>query len=94
MGILLTRRGRCLFGLLIAVAMAIFVHSEFFNARLSHDPRVNFVGTRPWQIVGLFIIIGVTSLTKGPLLGLVVAASTIGVYQLITFERPRALRYV
>ena len=79
---------------LIAVVMAIFAHNEFFNKQLSRDTRTNFFGTRPWQVLVLFVVIGLTNLTKGPLLGVVIAASTIATYQVLTFDRRLIFRYV
>jgi 4-amino-4-deoxy-L-arabinose transferase-like glycosyltransferase len=79
---------------LVAVAMAVFVHGEFFSRRCSLDSRTNFFATRPWQVLVVFALIGLTNLTKGPLLGVMIAASTIGAYQVLTADRRRVLRYV
>ncbi len=79
---------------LVAIAMAIFAQIEFFSPRLSNDLRTNFFGTRPWPVLVLFAMIGLTNLTKGPLLGVVIAASAIGTYQLLRLDRRHIQRYV
>jgi len=78
---------------LVTLAMALFVHLEFASGR-QWDRRVTFLGNRPWQVWGLFIVLGLSNLVKSPLLGVVVVAGPIGVFLLLNMQWPRLRRYV
>lgn len=90
---------------MVALAMAIFVKLEFAGAsgpvvtadeNPSASPNIfaSFFGFRPPLVLLLFVVTGLTNLTKGPLLGVVIIASTIGLFQLLTLDRGRIMRYV
>lgn len=79
---------------LVAIAMTIFARIELFSPHLSGDSRTDFCGTRPWPVMILFVVIGLTNLAKGPLLGVVIIAASIATCQLLSRDRRRMRRYV
>src|SRR5438270_14054646 len=44
------------------------------------DRRIHFLRGQPWQVWLFFITLGLTNLTKGPLLGILIVGSTVGFY--------------
>lgn len=58
--------------LTVALTMAAFVEMEFFYHRWPRkEPGFwrSFVGWRPWPVVAFFGLLGLTSMTKGPIVG-------------------------
>ena len=84
-------------GLLVAGCMALLVRREFARVKPDLTPG-KFFGDRAWEIWAFFLLLGLTNLTKGPLLGMVVVASAVGVWALwqgaIEGQWPRFWRYV
>ena len=68
---------------LVVAAMALFVRLEFFVDPLVEDSRLQFAGWRPWTVVGFFVLLGLTNLAKGPIVGAAVILGTIGAYFLM-----------
>jgi 4-amino-4-deoxy-L-arabinose transferase-like glycosyltransferase len=69
--------------LLVVAAVALFVRLEFFVDPLVEDSRLRFTGWRPWTVVGFFVLLGLTNLAKGPIVGAAVIVGTIGAYFLM-----------
>ncbi len=80
-------------GLLVALAMVIFVRCEWSNDQRSFSSRTNPFGLRAWPILLLFVIAGLTNITKGPLLGMIMIGTAIGSFLLINLDARRLLRY-
>ena len=68
--------------LLVAFCVALFAGVELGEGLA--DPRASFVGNRPWRLWAFFAVLGLTNLTKGLLLGLIVVAPTVGTFLLWT----------
>ena len=56
---------------------------EFFIDPKVEDPRLRFTGGRPWTVVGFFVLLGLTNLAKGPVVGAAVIVGSIGAYFLM-----------
>jgi 4-amino-4-deoxy-L-arabinose transferase-like glycosyltransferase len=69
---------------LVLGAMALFVRMEFFADPSPAQRSWRFFGWRPWPVVGFFVLLGLTNLAKGPLVGAVMIVATLGVYFLLT----------
>jgi 4-amino-4-deoxy-L-arabinose transferase-like glycosyltransferase len=67
-------------GALVALCMAIFICAEFCPK--DEDHAVGFFKNRYWKLWAFFILLGLTNLAKGPLLGLAVVGVTVGTYLL------------
>jgi 4-amino-4-deoxy-L-arabinose transferase-like glycosyltransferase len=74
--------------LLVVGAISLFVREEFAVDPLARDQRLGFFGWRPWRVVGFFILLGLTNLAKGPVVGAAVVIGSIGAY----FLMPSVLR--
>jgi 4-amino-4-deoxy-L-arabinose transferase-like glycosyltransferase len=68
---------------LVVAAIALFVRLEFFADPSVDDRRLGFVGARPWSVVGFFVLLGLTNLAKGPIVGAAVIVGTIGAFFLM-----------
>ena len=84
-------------GLLVAACMALVVRREFARQRPDLT-RGTFFGNRAWELWLFFILLALTNLTKGPLLGMIVVAPAVGVWALwqglVDGQWPRFRRYV
>jgi 4-amino-4-deoxy-L-arabinose transferase-like glycosyltransferase len=63
----------------VTLAGALFLRSEF-GPNGGRPERATFFGTRPWSVLGVFIVLGATNAMKGPLFGTAFLASSLGVY--------------
>jgi 4-amino-4-deoxy-L-arabinose transferase-like glycosyltransferase len=85
-------------GALVAICIALFVRAEFFSSAAGEDRRINFFKNRLWEVWAFFIVLGITNLAKGPLLGILIVGSAVGAYLLwnAVAEKHwrRLLRYV
>lgn len=68
---------------LVVAAIALFVRQEFFGDPTVADPRLGLAGRRPWRVVGFFVLLGLTNLAKGPIVGAAIVVGTIGAYFLM-----------
>jgi 4-amino-4-deoxy-L-arabinose transferase-like glycosyltransferase len=78
---------------LVVATVALFVKMEFFSDPLLDDKRHGVFGWRPWPVVGFFVLLGLTNLAKGPIVGAAMIVATLGAYFLITSWR-RAKQYL
>jgi 4-amino-4-deoxy-L-arabinose transferase-like glycosyltransferase len=69
--------------LLVAAAIALFVTMEFSVDPDGKDERVKLFGFRPWAVAGFFVVLGLTNLAKGPVVGAAVVIAAIGGYFLM-----------
>ena len=67
---------------LVAMAAALFAHAEL-PASQRRVRWYGFVSGRPWAILGFFVVLGVSNITKGPLLGAVILGAPVGMYLLV-----------
>ena len=67
-------------GLLVVAAMALFVRMEFSVDPSVEDSRVSFFGWRPWTVAAFFVVLGLTNLAKGPVVGAAVIVGAIAAY--------------
>jgi 4-amino-4-deoxy-L-arabinose transferase-like glycosyltransferase len=75
---------------LVAAGMALFVHAELLAQTHRRIGRSGFVAGRPVTVLGFFTILGLTNLTKGPLIGILFyLGGPAGVFLLLrsVFER-------
>lgn len=69
---------------LASVCVAAFVVTEFpTNGRLP-DARRHFLGNRQWTVWLFFIVLGMTSLAKGPLVGAIDVIAGTGMFLLVS----------
>jgi len=66
--------------LLVVGAIALFVRMEFFVDSSVEDRRTSFLGRRPWSVLGFFVLLGLTNLAKGPVVGAAVVIGAVGAY--------------
>src|SRR5438445_1228679 len=78
---------------LVMIAMALVVKVEFGQSKLEDD-RWTVWGRRPWAMLAFFVMVGLTNLAKGPLMGMAVVLPVVGVYLLSNRDRGRMKRYV
>ncbi len=77
---------------LVAVCVALFAHIEFFSP--ASEKQLRFWNWRPWRVLAFFFMLGVTNLTKGPLLGILIVGATISAYLLWNTQWRPVLRYL
>src|SRR5262245_27341142 len=58
------------------------------------SPLISFFGPRPWPVLGVFILLGLTNAMKGPLFGTAFLASAMGVYFIAGRDWNGLRRYV
>ena len=66
--------------LLVVGAIALFVREEFVADPMAEDRRLGVFGWRPWRVIGFFVLLGITNLAKGPVVGAAVVIGTIAAY--------------
>jgi 4-amino-4-deoxy-L-arabinose transferase-like glycosyltransferase len=80
---------------LVALGMALFVRAELLPGSPQRIGRFGFVSGRPWTVLGFFTVLGLTNLTKGPLLGLVFyLGGPVGVFLLFRSWVTRTLQLI
>ena len=79
---------------LVTACFALFVGSEFPAEGSGSRCGTHFLGNRPPTVWAFFVVLGLTNLAKGPLVGAAVVISAAGVFLLLSRERERILRYV
>jgi 4-amino-4-deoxy-L-arabinose transferase-like glycosyltransferase len=79
-------------GLLVAFCMAVFISSEFGS--VNEETHIGFFKNRSWKIWAFYILVGITNLAKGPLLGVAVVGVTVGTYLLWNWQWPRFRKYI
>ncbi|MGD0461965.1 MAG: phospholipid carrier-dependent glycosyltransferase [Tepidisphaeraceae bacterium] len=81
--------------LLVVAAIALFVQIEFFIDPPAADRRLGFLSWRPWRVMAFFILLGLTNLAKGPIVGAAVVVGPIAVFFLIPpIQWQRLRRYM
>lgn len=75
-------------------AIALFVRLEFFGDPTAQDQKFSFVGRRPWPVLGLFVLLGLTNMAKGLLFGTLMAALPIAAFLLWNRELRAIRRYI
>jgi 4-amino-4-deoxy-L-arabinose transferase-like glycosyltransferase len=65
-----------------------------FGPRSESRDRETFFGRRPWPVLGVFLVLGLTNAMKGPLFGTVFIASALGVYVFLGRDWAALRRYV
>jgi 4-amino-4-deoxy-L-arabinose transferase-like glycosyltransferase len=70
-------------GLLVVLAIALFVRMEFAASPRAENARVGFLNGRPWTMAAFFVVLGLTNLAKGPIVGAAVVIGTIVAYFLM-----------
>jgi 4-amino-4-deoxy-L-arabinose transferase-like glycosyltransferase len=64
---------------LVVATMALFVHQEFVaDPNAESNPKI--FGWRPPAVIGFFVLLGLTNLAKGPIVGAAVVLGAIGVF--------------
>jgi 4-amino-4-deoxy-L-arabinose transferase-like glycosyltransferase len=64
--------------MLVALAAALFTQAELLP--LIRINRFGFFALRRWAICLFFIVLGLSNLTKGPLLGILILGSAVGIF--------------
>jgi 4-amino-4-deoxy-L-arabinose transferase-like glycosyltransferase len=77
----------------VTLAGALLLRAEFGPAS-DRPTRERFFGGRPWSVLGVFLVLGVTNAMKGPLFGTVFIASALGVYLIAGRHWDGLRRYV
>jgi hypothetical protein len=80
--------------LVVVAAIACFIWMEFVADPEARAARWNPIGRRPWPVICFFILLGLTNLAKGPLVGAAVVAGPIGAFLLWQGDARRACRYL
>lgn len=78
---------------LVAAAIAFFVRIEFPTDGIL-DKRTGLFGFRPWPVVGIFALLGLTNFVKGPLVGAAVVIGPMIAFLLPMRDLSRIGRYV
>jgi 4-amino-4-deoxy-L-arabinose transferase-like glycosyltransferase len=82
---------------MVCLSAAFFTFAES-NPRPARSGLPGLFAARQWAILGFFAALGLSNLTKGPLLGILILGSAVGVYLLIQSVREKTarplLRYV
>ena len=79
--------------LMVALAILAFVRLEFAGPQPKPFRPVDLVGKRPFGYVVLFLLLGMTNLTKGVVFGPVMALIPIAVFLILTLDVHRITRY-
>ncbi len=79
---------------LVTACFALFVASEFPADERASRCSWHFLGNRPPSVWAFFIVLGLTNLAKGPLVGAVLVISGTGAFLLLSDKRERIFRYV
>ncbi len=79
---------------LVVGSILLFVWMEFFIDPDVTDTRLGIVSGRPWPVVAFFLAMGLSNMAKGPLVGAIVVAGTLGVYLVWQKDWKRMRRYV
>ena len=79
---------------LVAVCFALFVSTEFPPGGAPLDTRRHFLGNRPWKVWAFFLVLGMTSLAKGPFVGAIEVVAATGSFLLLTWSKKRLWRYI
>jgi len=78
-------------GFLVALAAAFFSRAEF-KASSCIEMRWDGLNTdTPWTKLAFFLVLGISNLTKGPLLGILILGSAIGGYCVVSLIRQRSI---
>jgi 4-amino-4-deoxy-L-arabinose transferase-like glycosyltransferase len=77
---------------LVAICMALVVYIEFFSMPI--ERRWRFFNGRPPELLSFFILLGLTNLAKGPLLGILIVGSAVAAYLLWNARWRPILRYI
>ncbi|MDP9173929.1 MAG: glycosyltransferase family 39 protein [Planctomycetota bacterium] len=80
--------------LVVVAAIACFARMEFFQPVDDSDARLHPMGTRPWPVVAFFILLGLTNLAKGPIVGAAVVLGPVGAYLLWQRDLRKIRRYL
>lgn len=83
----------------VCLAMAIFVKAEFPSPPSPQPASAGsllggFFSTRRWEVPVFFILLGLSNLVKGPLVGTIPVAATVGVFLLSQRNTGRVRRYL
>ena len=84
----------------VTLSGALFLRAEFFSEENEHHlttsppRRPTFFGPRPWPVLGVFVVLGLTNAMKGPLFGTAFLASAMGIYFLAGRHWAGLRRYV
>jgi 4-amino-4-deoxy-L-arabinose transferase-like glycosyltransferase len=80
---------------LVAIAMALVVAVEFpATDSESCDGRGGWFGRRSIRVAAFFIVLGLTNLAKGPLVGAAVIVAVVGAFVVLTRDGTRVRRYL
>lgn len=73
-------------GFMAVLAMSLFVSGQWPIKPAEPRPVrwLDLIGPRPWSTVGLFVVLGLTNLAKGPLVGALPIIASVGVFLLIS----------
>ncbi|HEY1922952.1 MAG TPA: glycosyltransferase family 39 protein [Tepidisphaeraceae bacterium] len=81
--------------LLVVAAIWLFVRIEFFTDPTVADSRLGIFSWRPLTVLAFFIVLGLTNLAKGPIVGAAVIVGPLAVYLLIPpLQWRRIRRYI
>jgi 4-amino-4-deoxy-L-arabinose transferase-like glycosyltransferase len=78
---------------IVTGALALFAHLEFFRRGDAGEPRT-FFGRRPWPVLALFVLLGMTNLAKGLIFGVLMAGVPVAGYLLANADLGALRRYV
>jgi 4-amino-4-deoxy-L-arabinose transferase-like glycosyltransferase len=84
---------------IVCLAMALFVKAEFSEGEepppvSAKSLLVRFFTWRRWEVLGLFVLLGLSNLVKGPLVGTVPVVATVGVFLMGQRKLSRISRYI
>ena len=77
---------------IVALAAALFTHAELSPSISRRLGRLSFFSNRPPAIWGFFILLGLSNLAKGPLLGIVILGAPVGIYCCIRAAMEKSLQ--
>jgi 4-amino-4-deoxy-L-arabinose transferase-like glycosyltransferase len=78
---------------IVAGALALFAYAEMLHTPSASDSG-NFVGGRPWCVLGFFVLLGMTNLAKGLVFGMAIVLAPVGVFLLWNFRWQSITRYL
>ncbi len=79
---------------LVVGAIALFVRAQFPPPNQPVQPRIGFFTARSWPVVAFFVVLGLSNLVKGPLVGPMVVIATIGPFLLATRDPSSSRRFI
>jgi len=78
---------------IVAGVLSVFAYIELMRQPVDSESN-NPVGTRPWCVLGFFLLLGMTNLVKGLVFGTVIAVAPIIVFRLWQADRKNVVYFL